>query len=242
MKQHSFSARAGALACSVVLLAGCQGGMNARPGAAPAVAKVETGPGGCRYLNQPPRTTGPDKTTSALVGGAVGAVAGGVIGRAAADKKSVGTRNGALVGAVAGALAGSLYANQMQVTEQDDGSVKLNIPGKVLFALNSSKLSPEFMSTLDSVADSVAGYCGVNLRVVGHTDSTGRREYNQKLSLERASSVRDYVQQALLGRGINDRLIDVSGAGPDQPIDSNATEDGRAMNRRVEMFFVPPSP
>jgi outer membrane protein OmpA-like peptidoglycan-associated protein len=228
-----------AIFCSAVLVAGCQGNMMNRPQPAPQVA---TGPGGCKLLNQPPRTTGPDRTNSALIGGAVGAVAGGLVGRAAADKKSVGTRNGALIGAVAGALAGSVYANQMQVTEQDDGSVKLNIPGKVLFALNSSRLSPEFQSTLDSVSDSVIEFCGVNLQIVGHTDNTGKRDYNYKLSLERATSVQAYLLMAMRNRHVNDRTIDVSGAGPDQPVELNTTEEGRAQNRRVEIFFVPPAP
>lgn len=179
-------------------------------------------------------------TKGALIGGAVGAVAGGVIGSKVASKSSVGARNGALLGAIGGALAGSAYAKSISTTEQADGTVKLNIPGKVMFASGSSDISPEFRSTLDSVAGVVAEYCGVNARIVGHTDSTGDETANRQLSLQRASAVQRYVSGVLQGKSVTDRQLGVDGVGEAQPIAPNTTEDGRAQNRRVEIFLIPP--
>ena len=71
----------------------------------------------------------------------------------------------------------------------------------------------------------------VDIDVIGHTDSTGDEDYNMGLSVRRAEAVRDY----LVSRGIDSSIIDVSGLGETSPISSNATREGRAQNRRVEI-------
>ncbi|NDY92235.1 OmpA family protein [Ideonella sp. TBM-1] len=180
------------------------------------------------------------RTQGAVVGAAVGAVAGGLVGSQVSDRSSVGARNGALLGAIGGALAGSAYAKHISMTEQADGTVKLNIPGKVMFASNSSDLSPEFRGTLDKVGGVIAEYCGVNARIVGHTDSQGEAAYNQALSQRRAASVQQYLSAVLSGKGAQGRQLAVEGAGESQPVASNLNEDGRAQNRRVEVFIIPP--
>ena len=77
-------------------------------------------------------------------------------------------------------------------------------------------------------------FTDTRLTVTGHTDSTGARDYNYNLSNRRATSVANY----LAGAGIDQSRLITQGVGPDQPIASNDTEQGRAMNRRVELQIV----
>ena len=70
------------------------------------------------------------------------------------------------------------------------------------------------------------------MRIIGHTDSTGSDAINNPLSLQRAESTRNY----LTSRGVNGARIQVQGMGSHQPVASNATNEGRARNRRVEIF------
>lgn len=216
----------GVLATSFVL-AGCQ-----TAGVRPAPVAATTGPGGCKPLNG---GTSTDPTTATVVGGVVGAVAGGAIGGSMSNKRSVGTRNGLLLGAIAGALAGNAYA---KATQEADGTVKLNVPGSVLFPSGSSTLGPDFKSTLDSVASTIKEYCGVTARVVGHTDNVGAYASNVTLSQRRAQSVTDYLSQ----QGVEYGRLTSEGVADTQPIASNGDSAGRQQNRRVEIFIRPPAP
>ncbi|GAA0752117.1 OmpA family protein [Ideonella azotifigens] len=203
--------------------------------AAAAAVASETGPGGCKYLK--PKAENP-RTDAAIKGGAVGAIIGGILGSSTANShRTQAAVNGALAGAFVGALAGS----QIAISEQADGSVKLNIPGKVLFATGSSDLSPSFAGTLEKVGDTLRQYCGVNARIVGHTDNVGKPDSNKVLSLRRATSVQSSLASYLSQRGITDRRLEVFGMGADAPVDDNSTEMGRAANRRVEIVIVPPA-
>ena len=88
---------------------------------------------------------------------------------------------------------------------------------------------------LDQVATTLGEFNQTVIEVAGHTDSTGARAYNMTLSERRAGSVLSYLS----GRGIaRERMIAV-GAGPDHPVDTNDTSEGRAQNRRVEITLVP---
>lgn len=177
-------------------------------------------------------------TQNAMIGAAIGGLLGGVVGSKAANKSSVGARNGLLLGAMTGALIGSKYNSMIGVTEQPDGSVKLNIPGSVMFRSGSAEISPEFASTLDSVGGTIKEYCGVTGNIIGHTDSTGSAELNKRLSMDRARSVSSYLS----ARGVDPVRLSQDGRGPDEPVASNSTEAGRAQNRRVEIFVRPPAP
>ena len=159
-----------------------------------------------------------------------------MVGGSVAKKSSVGVRNGLLLGALTGALVGSQYNKMIGMTEQPDGSVKMDIPGAVMFRSGSSDISPSFAATLDSVASTIREYCGVTGTIVGHTDSTGTPDGNRKLSLDRARSVSNY----LAGRGVESSRLQAFGRGQDEPVASNASELGRAQNRRVEIFVRPP--
>lgn len=195
-----------------------------------------TGPGGCTYL---PGTEPRQQVSqqNMLIGAAIGAAAGALVGRNAADRRSVGTRNGLLLGALAGALAGSQFKDEVKVSETSDGLVKVNIPGSVLFPTGRSDLNPQFRQTLDSVTDSIRNYCGVTAVVVGHTDNTGTPAINERLSMERAVSVVNHIAPRF-GR---DRLS-AEGRAEREPVASNADANGRALNRRVEIFVRAPSP
>lgn len=202
-----------------VALVGCQ---TAPPQGASA---------GCKPLG------GNSNTQNAAIGAVAGAVLGAAVGGAAAKKTSVGVRNGALIGALGGALAGSQYNAMIGMTELPDGSVRLNIPGSVMFRSGSADITPAFASTLDSVAGTIREYCGLTGTIVGHTDSTGTPDGNRKLSSDRARSVAGY----LVSRGVDGSRLQQFGRGQDEPIASNATESGRAQNRRVEIFVRPPA-
>jgi outer membrane protein OmpA-like peptidoglycan-associated protein len=92
------------------------------------------------------------------------------------------------------------------------------------------------MSSLDNVAIALKSTPDRNITVEGHTDSVGSRAFNMDLSLRRAQSVRDH----LVSRGLPSETVRANGVGPDRPIASNGTADGRANNRRVEIVVSPP--
>ena len=164
------------------------------------------------------------------IGTATGAVFGGVIG-----KQIGGGTGSAVVGAALGGAFGYLAGSKVKVTERPDGSVKLDIPGSVLFSTDSAAISPAFEQTLDKIAVTLNEHPTTTVNVVGHTDSEGSEAYNQSLSLKRATSVASYLQS----RGVTAARVIASGMGESMPVADNATEAGRAQNRRVEMFVNP---
>lgn len=182
-------------------------------------------PAGCESL---PRMT---NTQKLIAGAAAGALAGALVTR---GKHRV---QGALGGALLGALAGSAFKNDIDIEEQPDGSVKLKIPGSVMFASGQSSLGPSFQSTLSSVTDTVKKYCGVTVRIVGHTDAVGTLNANMALSRERAKAVLGYMG----ARGFDRARMQAEGRGPNEPVASNLDEAGRQQNRRVEIFVKPPA-
>jgi outer membrane protein OmpA-like peptidoglycan-associated protein len=105
----------------------------------------------------------------------------------------------------------------------------------VTFATNSSDISSNFYAVLDSVAIVLNEFDKTYVDVIGHTDSTGPADFNQALSVRRAQSVADYLMSREV---IPERLV-VTGRGPSQPIASNDTPEGRALNRRVEIVLTP---
>ena len=104
---------------------------------------------------------------------------------------------------------------------------------EALFDHDKSILKPEGKAALQELGDEIKakGARVVDIDVIGHTDSDGTEEYNQALSVRRAESVRDY----LVSEGVDGSIIDVSGQGESNPIVSNATREGRAQNRRVDI-------
>jgi len=107
----------------------------------------------------------------------------------------------------------------------------MTLSAGALFDTNSADIKPAGKSELDDVASKIGTAKVSDIIIVGHTDSIGKESYNQQLSVRRAASVRDYLG----GKGVSDSLMSISGKGESQPVASNATREGRAQNRRVEV-------
>jgi outer membrane protein OmpA-like peptidoglycan-associated protein len=193
--------------------------------------------------------TGEAKTSNATKGAAAGAVAGALIGAISGDnnrqkrkRAAVGAGIGALAGAGVGsymdreeaALRQRLAGTGVSVSRVGD-EIILNMPGNITFQTNAAAISADFYPVLDSVATVVNEYEKTLVEVVGHTDSTGTDAINQPLSEQRADSVAAY----LASRGVLPQRIATAGVGSRQPVASNATAEGRAQNRRVEITLAP---
>ncbi|WP_428419049.1 OmpA family protein [Methylibium sp.] len=199
--------------------------------------------GGCANMSQEQQ----DTAKGAGIGAAVGAVAGVLIG----DSKK-GAATGAAIGALGGAVAGNVWSKKMEekrrameqstqgtgvdVTRTADNQLKLNVPSDISFDTGKSAIKPELRTVLDSFANGLANDPALQVRVIGHTDSTGSDAINNPLSVDRAQSVRDY----LAGRGIQPTRIETSGRGSHEPIADNTSDAGRAKNRRVEILLREP--
>ncbi len=188
------------------------------------------------------------QVSKVAIGAGIGAASGAVIGALTAKDKD--RRRNALIGAGIGAIAGGgvgyymdvqeaklrqkLENTGVSVTRQGDNIV-LNMPGNVTFATNSPNINANFYEVLNGVAIVLKEYEKTYVDVVGHTDSTGSEEYNQKLSEERARSVAGYLNsQGVLA----DRML-LAGRGELDPIASNDTPEGRTQNRRVTIQIAP---
>ena len=111
---------------------------------------------------------------------------------------------------------------------------KITFAADVLFDFDKATLKPEGKAKMDELAAKVRD---MNLEVViaiGHTDSIGADEYNQRLSVRRAESVKAYM----VSKGIEPNRVYTEGKGEKQPVASNATKDGRQKNRRVEIEVI----
>ena len=134
------------------------------------------------------------------------------------------------------ALERGTRGTNIEITRTADNQLKLVVPSDIAFDPNGYALKPGLRSVLDRFAGLMAGDRSTQLTVVGHTDTSGGDAVNNPLSLDRAQSVRDY----LVGRGMSATQIRTVGRGAREPIADNATEAGRARNRRVEMFLAEP--
>lgn len=198
------------------------------------------------YTGQTNAPDDPNRTQrGALIGAAVGAVAGLLSGDDATER-----RQRALVGAGVGAVAGGavgVYQDRQEAelrrrtagtgidVSRDGDVIKLNLPDGVTFDFGKANLKPQFYPALDQVAATMAEYNQTIVEISGHTDSIGSDEANQRLSEQRAGSVSNY----LAGKGLMRERFEVVGMGKRYPIASNDTDAGRASNRRVEIRVVP---
>ena len=123
--------------------------------------------------------------------------------------------------------------NRALPTRQTDRGIVAEIAG-VQFATGAVTLNPGAREALARFAGIVGVYPSLSFKVEGHTDTTGSDETNRKLSLQRAMTVRDY----LIGQGVDAASIKVKGLGPLRPVADNATSEGRARNRRVEIILT----
>lgn len=187
---------------------------------------------GCANMNETQRNS--------AIGAGIGAVVGNVIG---------GNTKGTAIGAAVGAAGGYGWSKYMenkkqqmqqatagtgvQVTQTADNQLKLNIPNDISFDTGRADIKPNLRPILDQFAQGLGQQPNTDVRIVGHTDSTGSDAINNPLSVSRANSVRDYLSS----RGVDAARVRTEGHGSHEPVMTNDTDAGRAANRRVEIFL-----
>lgn len=202
-----------------------------------------SGLAGCANMSETQKTTG--------TGAAIGAVAGGVIGASTGDRKTAAT--GAAIGAAVGAGGGYMWSKHMEkqkaemeqatqgtgvsVSQTADNQLKLDIPSDVSFDTNRYDIKSNLRPILDRFATTLNQNPVTTVTIIGHTDSTGTDAINNPLSVNRAAATRDY----LVARGVSSNRIAIDGRGSREPIADNNTYDGRAKNRRVEVYVAEPA-
>ena len=173
------------------------------------------------------------------IGAGAGAAIGGIIGKAT-GKTTTGVLVGTAVGATAGAIIGRQMDKQAEELEKSleganvervgDG-IQVTFDSAILFAVNSSDLTPEAQASIKDLASSLQEYPNTRVLIVGHTDNTGQAAYNQTLSEKRAQSAAFILAEA----GVDPSRLEVTGYGITKPVADNSTVEGRRQNRRVEV-------
>lgn len=196
---------------------------------------------GCSTVNP---YTGQSQVSDATVGTGIGAVGGAAVGAIA------GGGRGALIGSLVGGLAGGMIGNSFDQqnaelrnslvgtgvqVRQEGNTIQLVMAADVTFNFNQADVRSGFYPTLSSVANVLRKYKKTSITIVGFTDDVGSDGYNQVLSEKRARSVGDY----LISQGVSPARIFTQGMGKRYPVASNATNAGRAQNRRVEITLRP---
>lgn len=175
----------------------------------------------------------------AAAGTAGGAAVGAGVGALAGN-----TAKGAILGAVIGGAAGTaigIYMDKQakELDEELEGAtvervgegIRVTFDSGILFGFDSYNLTPQAKENIREMAETLKKYEDTNIRIEGHTDDVGKESYNQRLSEQRANAVADYARKI----GVSPSRIVTTGYGEEQPVTSNATEAGRAANRRVEV-------
>lgn len=190
---------------------------------------------GCASMNKTQK--------GAVVGTATGAAMGAVIGETAGGNAAMGAIIGAAVGGAAGAIIGHEMDKQAEEIKNTVPDAKVERVGEgivvefssqVLFAFDKSDLSADAQASLDKLVIVLNNYPDTDIELQGHTDSKGTEAYNQTLSEKRATSVSGY----LVGKGINSSRLTIKGFGETVPKYTNDTDEGRALNRRVEFLIT----
>ena len=184
--------------------------------------------------------------TNTQKGAGIGAAAGGTIG-ALIGKKAGNTAVGAIIGGAIGGTAGAFIGRKM---DRQAKEIQQSIPGAevipyeegiivkfdsgILFGVDKSDLQANAKQNIDNLAASLNKYPDTDIMVIGHTDASGSDSYNQSLSERRAAAVKDYA----VSKGVSASRLKTVGKGESEPIASNDTADGMALNRRVEIVIV----
>lgn len=196
---------------------------------------------GCASMSN----TGKGAAIGAGGGAALGAGIGALAGRG--KGAAIGAAVGAAVGTGTGALIGRRMDKQKKELEAIEGAkvesvkdvnnleaIKVTFDNGILFATGKSELSPASREALTKFASSLKSSPDTDITIYGHTDNTGSRAVNEKVSLERAQAVANF----LVGQGISRSRITTEGLAFDQPVADNSTAAGRAQNRRVEVYIT----
>ncbi|MGQ7871313.1 OmpA family protein [Sunxiuqinia sp. sy24] len=190
-----------------------------------------------------------NKTKGGVLGGTGGALLGAGIGAIAGKGKgaAIGAAVGGAVGTGAGILIGKKMDKQQAELEQIEGAqveavtdannlqaIKVTFDSGILFATGKSDLSTASKKSLTGFANSLKSTPETDVTIYGHTDNTGSRAINEQLSNERAESVAKF----LIGNGIGGARLTTAGKAYDEPVADNSTAEGRAKNRRVEIYIT----
>jgi outer membrane protein OmpA-like peptidoglycan-associated protein len=189
-------------------------------------------------------------TNNTQRGAGIGAVAGGVLGAVLGNNLGKGGNGalGAVLGGVIGGVAGGAIGNKMdkQAREIDNAlpgadvvrvgeGIKLVLnENAVRFDTSKSTLTTSAKTNLDKLVTVFNEYPDTNIVIYGYTDNTGKLEFNQTLSEQRANSVKGY----LISKGIAASRFTATGMGIADPIATNDTPEGRSQNRRVEFAIT----
>lgn len=189
---------------------------------------------------------GCDTLTKTQKGVGIGAAAGGVLG-GLIGKKAGNTAVGAIIGAAVGGTAGGFIGKRMdkqaaeiqnaipnaEVIREGEGII-VKFDSGILFDFDKYELKDAAKTNVQSLASSLNKYPGTDIKIIGHTDSRGSEAYNMRLSERRADAVKDYA----IAQGVPSYRLITLGKGYAESIGDNATENGRAQNRRVEIVIV----
>jgi outer membrane protein OmpA-like peptidoglycan-associated protein len=185
-------------------------------------------------------------STNAEKGAVIGAISGAVLGKATSNHKNKRAVFGAAIGAIAGAAIGDYMDKQEQAFRdelsgsgidvvREGDNLRLIMPSNITFATGQSYITSGFHTTLNDVAKVLVKFDKTLLSIEGHTDSSGAADFNQKLSEQRATSVKSY----LMNQNILAARLNTTGYGETQPVAANNTAQNKALNRRVEIQIVP---
>lgn len=178
----------------------------------------------------------------AVIGGASGAVVGGIIGKLAGNT-IVGAIIGAAIGGAAGAYIGHYMDKQAEEMQRDlEGArverigegIKITFNSGLLFDVDKSDLREQSKQNLTNLGRILNKYEDTNILIEGHTDSTGSEDHNMTLSKSRAESVSAYLSQI----PVKSTRFTITGYGEVQPVATNDTEEGRQLNRRVDIAIM----
>lgn len=210
-----------------------------------AVAAVTSSCATDEYGNRLPMS---DAEKGAIIGAISGAAVGAIGNKSNRDR-------GAIIGAVGGGIAGvavgsymdsqkkdfekvlasEVQAGEITIQKVNQNNLLITMTGQTAFDFDSTTIKPGFYTTMDKIANILVRYGKTQLTIVGHTDNVGSNQYNQTLSERRAKAVNDY----LLNKGVLVQRLVFLGRGETSPRASNATEEGRRLNRRVEIIIEP---
>jgi len=181
-----------------------------------------------------------NRTKGAIIGATAGAATGAIVGK---KNKAVAIILGAAIGGVAGGLIGDYMDKQAAKIDEELENAKVERVGEgilitfdsgILFDFDSYALKASTRENLEELAPTLIKYKDTDVLVLGHTDSVGSDAYNETLSEKRANAVDNF----LVSRGVASARLDSEGYGETDPVASNETEEGRQLNRRVEVVVV----
>ncbi len=190
--------------------------------------------------------------TDAEKGVFIGAASGAGIGYLAKKDRHA---KGALIGAIGGGIAGGLVGNYMDNQKKDlenvlasevehgaitidklpEHALRVTMTAQTAFDFDSATIKPGFDPAMDRIGNVFQRYGKTHITVIGHTDNIGTAQYNLQLSQRRARAVESYLQ----GKGVVEQRLVSDGKGESAPRASNTSEEGRRLNRRVEIVIEP---